>query len=187
MFCIVLYCIVLHCIVLYACMYVNDIHNLYLLAIAGSSISSFDVFKPGVVSYACWAHFPSSDFWVSISGSLRSGCDRGQDPSLQQPWHLHRCSILLGRVDPRKYPHGQQSISWELRKNLDIWGKSQSFQTRPQLGCQYIQIQSNIQVNIIYIYMYYIYVLYIYILHIYIYVLYIYIYYIYIYVINIYM
>lgn len=43
-------------------------------------------------------------------------CDRWQDPSLQQPRHLHRCSILLGRVDPRKYPHGQQSISQELRK-----------------------------------------------------------------------
>ena len=87
------------------------IHNAYLRGTTGSSSSSFDVFTPGLVSYA-WHIFPVTFGFQSLGLC----CDRWQDPSLQQPRHLHRCSILLGRVDPRKYPHGQQSISRELRK-----------------------------------------------------------------------
>ena len=42
------------------------IHNAHLRGTTGSSSSSFDVFTPGLVSYACWAHFPSSDL---VAGS----------------------------------------------------------------------------------------------------------------------
>ena len=44
---------------------------------------------------------------------------RFQDTSLQQSWNLHRGSLLLSRVDPRKYPHGQQPFG----RRLSHWSK----------------------------------------------------------------